>query len=85
MVEEVLQNPDSEDFVKYFREGSKVTFVQRGGNTSGRFLLVTVFDVGGWKGMIVFPEGRDGRSWGHVSGELSKSVGFLWILNGVSF
>jgi hypothetical protein len=61
MVEEVLQNPDSEDFVKYFREGSKVTIIRRDGNSSGRFLVVTVFDVGGRRGMIVFLEGRDGR------------------------
>jgi hypothetical protein len=77
MVEEVLQNPDYDDFVKYFREGSKVTIVRRGGNSSGRFLAVTVFDVGGWRGMIVFPEGRDGQGWGRVSGELSKVLDFF--------
>jgi hypothetical protein len=77
MVEEVLQNPDSEDFVKYFREGSKVTIVRTGGNSSGQFLVVTVFDVGGRRGMIVFPEGCDGRGWGHVFGELSKVLGFF--------
>jgi len=77
MVEEVLQNPDSEDFVKYFREGSKVTIVRRDGNSSGRFLVVTVFDVGGRRGMIVFLEGCDGRGWGRVSGELSKVLDFF--------
>jgi hypothetical protein len=77
MVEEVLQNPDSEDFVKYFREGSKVTIVRRGGNSSSRFLVVTVFDVGGQRGMIMFLEGRDGRGWGRVSGELSKVLDFF--------
>jgi hypothetical protein len=77
MVEEVLQNPDSEDFVKYFREGSKVTIVPRGGNSFGQFLVVTVFDVGGRRGMIVFPEGCDGRGWGRVFGELSKVLGFF--------
>jgi len=77
MVEEVLRNPDSEDFVKYFREGSKVTIVQRGGNSFGQFLVVTVFNVGGWRGMIVFPEGHDGRGWGCVSRELSKVLDFF--------
>jgi hypothetical protein len=77
MVEEVLQNPDSEDFVKYFREGSKVTIVRRGGNSFGQFLVVTVFNVGGRRGMIVFPEGRDGRGWGRVYGELSKVLDFF--------
>jgi len=38
MVEDVLQNLDFEDCVKYFREGSKMTIVWRGGNSSGRFL-----------------------------------------------
>jgi hypothetical protein len=27
--------------------------------------------------MIVFPEGRDGRGWGRVSGELSKALAFF--------
>lgn len=73
----MLQNPDSEDFVKYFREGSKVTIMQRDGNSSGRFLVVAVFDVGGRRGMIVFPEGRGEQGWGHVSGELSKVLDFF--------
>jgi hypothetical protein len=76
MVEEVLQNPGFENFVKSFREGSKVTIVRRGGNSSGQFIEVAVYAVGGWKGMIVFPEGRDGRSWGRVSGELRKVLVF---------
>jgi hypothetical protein len=77
MVEEVLQNPGIKNFVKSFREGSKVTIVRRGGNSSGRFLEVAVYDVGGRKGMIVFPEGRDGRGWRRVSGELSKVLAFF--------
>jgi len=76
MVEEVLQNPGF-DFVKSFREGLKVTIVRRGGNSSGRFLEVAVYDVGGRRGMIVFPEGRDGQGWGRVSGELSKVLAFF--------
>jgi hypothetical protein len=27
--------------------------------------------------MILFPIGRDGRGWGHVSGELSKALAFF--------
>jgi len=77
MVEEVLQNPDSEDFVKYLREGSKVTIVRKGGNSPGQFLVVTVFDVGGRRGRIVFPKGRYRRGWGRVSGELSKVLDFF--------
>jgi hypothetical protein len=77
MVEEVLQNPGFENFVKSFREGSKVTIVRRGGNSSGRFLEVAVYAVGGRRGMIVFLEGRDWRGWGRVSGELSKVLVFF--------
>lgn len=43
MVEEVLRNPGVEDFVKSFREGSKVTIVWRGGNRFGCFLEVAVY------------------------------------------
>jgi hypothetical protein len=57
----VLRSHGSEDFVKSFREGSKVTIVRRGENSSGQFLEVAVYVVGGRKGMIVFPEGCDGR------------------------
>jgi hypothetical protein len=76
-VEEVLRNPGSEDFVNSFREGSKVTIVWRGGNSSGRFLEVAVYVMGGWRGMIVFFKGHDGRGWGRVSGELSKALAFF--------
>jgi hypothetical protein len=77
MVEEVLRDRGSELFVKSFREGSKVTIIRLGGNSSGQFLEVAVYDVGGRRGMVVFPEGRDGRGWGRVSGELSKVLVFL--------
>jgi hypothetical protein len=80
MVEEVLQDPGSEDFVKSFREGSKVTIVRRGGNSSDRFLEVAVYDVGGRREMIVVPE--DGRGWGRVSWEV---LDFFWKLGGVVF
>jgi hypothetical protein len=33
----VVCNSDSKDFIKSFREGSKVTIAQRGSNASGRF------------------------------------------------
>jgi hypothetical protein len=36
-----------EDFVKSYREGSMVTIVRRGENSSGRFLEVVVYDMGG--------------------------------------
>jgi hypothetical protein len=51
-----------EDFVKSFKEGSKVTIVWRGGNRSSRFLEVAVYVVGSRRGLVLFLEGRDGRS-----------------------
>jgi hypothetical protein len=66
-VEEVLGNPEIEDFVKSFREGSKATITRIGENKYGLFLEV---DVGGRRGCILFPEGWDGRGWSRVSGEL---------------
>lgn len=62
MVEEVLQNPGVEDFVKSFREGSKVTIMRRGGNKSGYFLEVAVYIVGGRRGLILFPKDVMGRA-----------------------
>jgi hypothetical protein len=77
MVEEVLRNLGSEDFVNSFREGSKVTIVRRGGNRSDRFLEVAVYAVGVRRGMILFPKGRDGWGWSRVSRELSKVLAFF--------
>lgn len=54
-----------------------MTIVRLGGNSSGRFLEVAIYDVGGRRGMVVFPEGRDGWGWGRVSGELSKVLVFF--------
>jgi hypothetical protein len=49
-----------QDFVKLFREGSKVLIVRRGENKAGRNLEATTFGLGGRKGSIVIPEGRGG-------------------------
>jgi hypothetical protein len=82
MVEEVLQNPRFEDFVKSFREGSKATIVQRVENRSGQFLEAAVYAVSGSRGLILIPEGHDGRGWSRVSGELSKALSFLEAIDG---
>jgi hypothetical protein len=60
-VEEFLRNSGVVDFIESFREGSKVTIVRRGGNKFGRFLQVAVYAVGGLRGLVLFPEGHDGR------------------------
>jgi hypothetical protein len=76
-VKEALKSPGSLDFVKSFREESKLVIVRRGGNQAGRFLEVSSFAVGGRKGSIWLPEGRDGRGWRRFAGELSKMVAVL--------
>jgi hypothetical protein len=44
---EILLWFPGEDFVRYFREGSKVLIVRRGGNVAGRFLEAAVYVLGG--------------------------------------
>jgi len=56
---------------------SMVEEVLRNPGSFGQFLEVAVYTVGGQRGMILFPEGRDGRSWGRVFGELSKALAFF--------
>jgi hypothetical protein len=43
-----------------------VTIMRRGENSFGRFLEVAVYDVGGRKGLVLFPEGRDEWGWSRV-------------------
>jgi hypothetical protein len=37
--------------------------VRGGGNRADRFLKLGVFAKGGRKGLIMLPEGREGRGW----------------------
>jgi hypothetical protein len=69
--------PEEKDFIRSFREGSKVLLVRRGGNAAGRFLEVAVYGVGGRRGIIFIPEGRDGRGWRSFVLELDKISAFL--------
>jgi hypothetical protein len=73
----LLGIPEEQDFIKSFREGSKVLIARTGGNRAGRFLEATTFGLGGRKGFIFIPEGRGRRGWQNFSGELSKAVDFL--------
>jgi len=65
------------DFVRSFREGSKVIIVRRGGNVAGRFLEVAAYAVGGLRGIIYIPEGCDGWGWSRFLVELGKVRDFL--------
>jgi hypothetical protein len=62
-LEVLLGFPEAQDFVKSFREGSKVLIAQRGENKGGHFLEATTFRLGGRKGSILVPEGRGGWGW----------------------
>lgn len=77
MMESLLWYPREKDFVRSFREGSKVLIVRRGGNVASRFLEVAVYAVGGRRGIIYFPEGYEGRGWRKVVLELGKVSDFL--------
>jgi hypothetical protein len=65
------------DFVRSFREGSKVFIVRRGGNIAGRFIEVAAYALGGLKGIIYIPEGRNGWGWSRFLAELGKIRDFL--------
>lgn len=77
MVEVVLRNPGVEEFVKSYREGLEVLLVRRGGNRVDRFLELRVHSEGDRKGLMLLPEGCEGRGWSRVASELSKALAFL--------
>jgi hypothetical protein len=81
-LEVLLGFSEEQDFVKSFKEGSKVLIARRGGNKAGRFLEATTFWLGGQKGSILIPEGRGGWGWLKFSDELRKVVDFLSVLVG---
>jgi len=50
--------PGDSDFVKSFREGSKVSIVCRVENKNGRFLEAAAYGVRGRRGFLLVLEGR---------------------------
>ncbi|GLT54090.1 hypothetical protein SLA2020_273190 [Shorea laevis] len=58
----VLLNED-QPFTESSRDGNKAFFAQRGVNRAGGFLELAEYAVGGRKGLIIVPEGRDKRGW----------------------
>jgi hypothetical protein len=81
-MESLLWFPGDKDFVRSFREGSKVLIVRRGGNVASRFLEVAVYAVGGQRGFICIPEGYEGRGWSKFVLELGKVKDFLNVPDG---
>jgi len=53
--------PEDQEFVKSFREGSKILIARRDGNRTGHFLEATVFGLGGRKGFIIIRRSNQGR------------------------
>jgi hypothetical protein len=76
-MENLLGYPEDQEFIKSFREGSKIVITRRGSNQAGRFLEVAVFGLGGRKGFILIPEGRGGWGWIKFSVEMRKAATFL--------
>jgi hypothetical protein len=83
-VKDALQSKGVEDFVKSFWEDLKAWKVRKGCNKDGCFLELAVYAVGGWRGFILFPEGRGGRGWNRVADELCKVMVFLETTTGSS-
>jgi hypothetical protein len=71
------RSPSAKDFLKSFREGSKVTIVRRGGNNFGQFLEVAVYAMGGLRGLVLIFEGWEGRGWWRFAVELGKATMFF--------
>jgi hypothetical protein len=76
-LEILLGLPEDQDFIKSFREGSKILIARRGGNQAGRFLKAAAFGMGGRKGFSMIPEGRRGWGWLKFSDELRKARDYL--------
>jgi hypothetical protein len=76
IVDEVVKAP-GKDFVKYFWEDVKALMVRGSGNKASRYLEVAAYAKCGRKGAIWLLEGREGRGWSRVVGELGKMLTFL--------
>lgn len=65
-------NQMSPEFINSCRERHKAFIAQRGTNRAGRFLELPAYAVGGWRGLIVIPEGCEGRGWTLFAAEMRK-------------
>jgi hypothetical protein len=72
-LESLLNRPVVSEFIDTCREGNTAFIAQRGVNNSGRFLVLAEYVVGGQKGLIIIPKGREG--WVPLQGfSISKDV-----------
>jgi len=72
-MESLLGLPGDQEFIKSFREGSKILIAHRGGNKDGRFLEAATYGLGGRREIILIPEGRGGWDWHKFPSELRKA------------
>jgi hypothetical protein len=77
-MEILLGYPKDQEFIKSFREGSKIVITRRGSNQAGRFLEVAVFGLGGRKWFILIPEGSGGWGWIKFSDDMRKAATFFF-------
>jgi hypothetical protein len=66
------------EFVKSFREGTKVLIVRNGGNKDGRVSEAVAYGMGGQKRILLMPEGHGGRGLHNFFGELRKAKDFIF-------
>ncbi|GLT71106.1 hypothetical protein SLA2020_431470 [Shorea laevis] len=73
-VERMVLMDEDQPFTESSREGNRAFFAQRGANRAGCFLELAEYAVGGRRGLIIVPEGRDKRGWKRFAGELGKAM-----------
>jgi hypothetical protein len=84
-MEVLLGIPGDKEFVKSFREGTKVLIVHRVGNKDGRSLEAEAYGMGGRRGFLLIPEGSGEWEWHKFVGELRKTKDFLFATVGYGF
>jgi hypothetical protein len=71
-MERMVLLDEDQPFTESSRDGNKAFFAQRGVNRAGCFLELAEYAMGGRKGLIIVPEGRDKRGWKRFAEELGK-------------
>jgi hypothetical protein len=73
-MEKIVCSPEESDFLDSSKEGNKAFIAQKSSNRAGRFVEIAEYRVGGRRGLIVVPKGRQGRGWKLFAAELGKVV-----------
>jgi hypothetical protein len=82
-MEILLGFPGDKEFVKSFRDGTKVLIVRRSGNKDGRFLeAATAYGMGGQRGILLILEGRGWWGRHKFADELRKAKDLFFAMVG---